>query len=89
VIANVESVLGDSGYWAIVKLLVGLVLVGEGALLATDWRRARRDAVGHVLVRMGRRRFWRFLLGPLLLGFGLVALGFGGLELVRAAQDAF
>jgi hypothetical protein len=58
-------------------------------LLASDWRRARRDAVGLLLVRLGRGRFWRFVLGPVLLVYGLVALGFGGLELVRAAQGAF
>jgi hypothetical protein len=42
-----------------------------------------------VLVRLGRGRFWRFLIGPVLLVYGLVVVGFGCLEVVRAAQNAF
>jgi hypothetical protein len=89
VLANIESVLGHSGAWAVGKLVVALVLLAEGLLLTTDWRRARRDATAHVLTRFGRGRFWRWLLGPVLLVAGVLCLAFGGLEVVRAAQDGF
>lgn len=89
VVANIESVLPEGGGWTAAKLVAGAVLTAEGLVLALDLGSGRVQARDRLLARLGRTgRVYRWLLGPVLLAFGFVCLGFGFLELVRTAVDA-
>jgi hypothetical protein len=88
VVVAFDPVIPENGAAAVARLVVGLVLLGEGALLALRRAGARRAVVERLLRRMGRSGGWGVLLGPLVLGAGLIFAGFGAYELVRAAETA-
>jgi hypothetical protein len=89
VVAAVETAIPDGGGWTIFKAVVGAVLVAEGLLLASDWQHARRGAALRLQRYTGRTgRFWGWVLRPALFLLGLVCLGIGVLEVVKAIQDA-
>ena len=85
-----DPLYGDGRTASAVLIVLGLVLVGEAALLVfprgRDGRRALQE---HLLARIGRARIWRFVLGPMLLAIGVVFAGFGALELVRGLRGMF
>lgn len=67
--------------WA--ELVLGLAMAAEGALLATDWRGARKLALGRLRSRragasLGSRIAWR-LASPALQLLGVVWIGAGAL----------
>jgi hypothetical protein len=67
--------------WA--ELVLGLAMAAEGALLATDWRGARKLVVGRLRRRHGgaslrRRVLWR-LTSPALQLLGVAWIGAGAL----------
>lgn len=84
----VDSLLGGSSAANLARLVAGLVMLAEGTPLALNWRRARQLLTERLLEKLGRSgRMWRWLVGPLLIVLALVFLGFGALEVLRAAQS--
>ena len=73
--------------WA--ELVLGLALAAEGALLATDWRGARKLVVGRLRQRRGgkslkSRMLWR-LASPALQLLGVAWIGAGALTAALGA----
>jgi hypothetical protein len=85
-----EPLFGGSRPAAAVRLALGVVLVGEAAMIMlTRGRARRRELLEDILARVGRSRFWRFLLGPMLVVLGVIFAGFGGLEIARGLRGLF
>jgi hypothetical protein len=72
----------------VVRLVIGLVLLGEGALVAFGRLGARRVLVERLLRRTAQGRWSRYVLAPLVLGVAMIFAGFGAYMLVRAGETA-
>jgi hypothetical protein len=94
VIANIESLLGDSVAEKLIRLVAGVFMIAEGFVLVLDWHGGRRlvgelilreDPGPQTLARRARSGALGWLSRPLLFVLGLVFVGFGILVLTRIA----
>ena len=91
VVLNVDLLLGAGTPRGILRLSLGTVLLVEGVLLVSDWRRARARVLRRARLRRSFARPGRRWSGPVsslvLTLVGLALLGAGVLDLLRGALD--
>ena len=98
VLASADSLIGGGGTARIIRLVAGLVLLGEGLALTMDGARPWVPPGRRLVKQLVLERFYgnaetlggrlltgtiRVVIGQLLFVLGLVLVGFGALELTR------